>query len=216
MLLHKLLRLDRLAWALVLASLLAGAVLPVQASSLPAPSQPGSGELEFFIGTADYPSHILLEWQSVSEQQTANFRLKRGTTPNPADATVITDPVIPAHPGSTIGYYYSYPDSAGLVPGVIYYYWIEDQDLGGAWNQHLDDPNLNPVVAWGCSTYDVVCDFVINTQDITALAQQWNCALGSPCYLPLYDVNADNVIDVRDMLLTASRWGCALGEACYP
>jgi hypothetical protein len=216
MLLHKLLRLDRLAWALVLALLLAGAVPPVQASSLPAPSQPDSVELEFFIGTADYPSHILLEWQSVSEQQTTNFRLKRGTTPNPAQATVITDPVIPAHPGSTIGYYYSYPDSAGLVPGVIYYYWIEDQDLGGAWNQHLDDPNLNPVVLWGCSTYDVVCNFVIDLQDITALANLWGCALGSACYNAHFDVNSDNVIDVQDIVLTSSRWGCELGQICYP
>jgi hypothetical protein len=216
MLLHTLLRLDRLAWALVLALLLVGAVPPVQASSLPAPSQPDSVELEFFIGNPDYPSHILLEWQSVSEQQTTNFRLKRGTTPNPAQATVITDPVIPAHPGSTLGYYYSYPDSAGLIPGVIYYYWIEDQDTGGAWNQHLDDPNLNPVVAWGCSTFDVVCDFVINTQDITALAGLWNCALGSGCYDPHFDVNMDNMIDVLDIMLSAGRWGCALGQPCYP
>lgn len=176
---------------------------------------PDSVDLEYFIGTAHYPNYILLEWQSVSEATTANFRLKRGVTPNPAQAVVITTPVIPAHPGSTMGYYYAYQDSAGLVPGTIYYYWIEDQDMGGFWNPHLDDPNLNPVVPWGCSVYDVICDFVINSQDITALASRWNCALGNPCYDPHFDVNADAVIDVRDIMLSASRWNCTQGQPCY-
>lgn len=216
MLLQKLLRRHWLIWVLVLATLLACSVPLVQASSLPAPSQPGPMELEYFIGWAAYPSHIFLEWQSVSEQRTTAFRLRRGTTPNPAQATIITNPVIPAHPGSPSGYYYSYLDSAGLVPGVIYYYWIEDQDLGGAWNQHLDDPILNPVVPWGCSNYDVVCNFIVDSQDITAIASLWNCPLGSACYNAHYDVNSDNAIDVQDIMLSASRWGCEFGQACYP
>lgn len=216
MLLRKLLRLDRLTWALVLAALLACSGPLVQASPLLAQSQPTSVDLEYFIGTAFYPNHILLEWQSVSEQQTANFRLKRGTTPDPAQASIITDPVIPAHPGSTIGYYYSYQDSVGLVPGVIYYYWIEDEELGGGWNQHLGDPDLNPVVPWGCSIYDVVCNFVIGIEDITAIANHWNCTLGNGCYDDHFDVNGDNAIDVQDTMLAASRWACQLGDACYP
>ncbi|MEI2690233.1 MAG: hypothetical protein V9H69_11200 [Anaerolineae bacterium] len=124
---------------------------------------PDSVELEYFIGTANYPQHILLEWQSVSEQTTTQFRLLRGVTPNPSQAVVITIPAIPAHPGSTQGHYYAYPDSAGLVPGTVYYYWIEDMDMGGLWNTHWDDPNLNPVVPWGCSVYDVICDFTIDS-----------------------------------------------------
>lgn len=200
--------------ALLLLAVLAG--LPTAALAEPAmPPAPDAVDLEYFIGAAHYPSHILLEWQSVSEVSTTNFRLKRGVTPNPAQAVVITTPVIPAHPGSAMGYYYAYQDSAGLVPGTIYYYWIEDQDMNNVWNQHLDDPNLNPVVPWGCSVYDVICDFVIDSQDITALASRWNCALGNSCYDPHFDVNADNVINIRDVMLSASRWSCVIAQPCY-
>lgn len=201
--------------AVLLLTLLASPAIGVAAS--PAmEAGPDSVELEFFIGAADYPNHILLEWQSVSEQTTASYRLLRGTTPDPGLAVVITDPVIQAHPGSTQGYYYAYPDSAGLVPGTVYYYWIEDQDLGGLWNAHQGDPNLNPIVPWGCSVYDVLCNFVIDTQDIAALAGLWNCALGDGCYDPHFDVNDDNLIDVLDIMLSAGRWGCAQGQPCYP
>ncbi len=200
---------------LLLLTLLAGPATSLAASPAMQPG-PDSVDLEYFIGTADYPQHILLEWQSVSEQTVSAYRLLRGTTPNPSQAVVITAPVIPAHPGSTQGYYYAYPDSAGLVPGMVYYYWIEDQDLGGTWNTHWDDPNLNPIVPWGCSIYDVICNFVIDTQDVTALASRWNCALNQSCYDPHFDVNSDNVIDVRDVMLSAGRWGCGLGQTCYP
>ncbi|HSN77625.1 MAG TPA: hypothetical protein VL334_21335, partial [Anaerolineae bacterium] len=120
-----------------------------------------------------------------------------------------------AHPGSTVGYYYSYQDDFNLVPGTTYYYWIEDQDNNGIWSQHLDDPTLNPVVPWGCSIYDVVCNFVIDIQDVSAIASLWNCALGSACYDAHYDVNLDNFIDMRDIMLSASRWGCQRPDACY-
>lgn len=200
---------------LLLLTLLASPATSLAASPARQPG-PDSVDLEYFIGTANYPQHILLEWQSVSETTVVAYRLLRGTTPNPSQAVVITTPAIPAHPGSTQGYYYAYPDSAGLVPGTIYYYWIEDQDVGGLWNTHQDDPNLNPIVPWGCSIYDVICNFVIDTQDVTALASRWNCTLGQGCYDPHFDVNSDNVIDVRDVMLSAGRWGCALGQSCYP
>jgi hypothetical protein len=191
---------------------------PASAAAASPAMQPGpdSVDLEYFIGTANYPQHILLEWQSVNEISVVAYRLKRGVTPDPSQAVVITNPVIPAHPGSPLGYYYAYPDSAGLVPGTVYYYWIEDQDTSSLWNTHQDDPNLNPIVPWGCSIYDVICDFVIDTQDVTALASRWNCALSQSCYDPHFDVNSDNVIDVRDVMLSAGRWGCALGQPCYP
>lgn len=186
------------------------------AAGLTAQTGPDSVELEYFIGTANYPQHILLEWQSVSEQTTTQFRLLRGVTPNPSQAVVITIPAIPAHPGSTQGHYYAYPDSAGLVPGTIYYYWIEDMDMGGLWNAHWDDPSLNPVVPWGCSVYDVICDFTIDSADISAVALHWNCTLGNVCYDAGLDVNGDQVIDMRDVMQVASRWGCTLGQSCYP
>lgn len=188
--------------------------LALHASS--APQQPQSVELEYFIGTAQYPSHILLEWQSVSEQQTVGYRLFRGVTSNPNQATLLVVFIQAQNPGSSAGAYYFHQDSANLAPGVVYYYWIEDLDTNGAWNQHRDDPDLNPQVPWGCSVYDVVCNFTIDAEDITAVALLWNCASGDACYDGDFDVNDDFVIDMRDLLLVASRWGCQLGQLCYP
>lgn len=195
-----------LAAALILA-LLAGPLAGAHATP------PDSVELEYFIGTAVYPSHILLEWQSVSEQETLGYRLFRGTTPNPFQVVEIV-PFIAGNPGSPQGHYYAYQDSFDLDPGTTYYYWIEDQDTNG-WNQHHNDPNLNPVVPWGCSRYDVVCNFIIDAQDIAAIADRWNCAVGDTCFDGHYNLNDDNAIDVLDLLLDAARWGCVVGEACY-
>lgn len=210
----------RAAWLAAVLILILAAGGPLAAAQEAAPQTqrgPSSVDLEYFTGTAYYPNHILLEWYAVSEQFTAAYRLKRGVTPDPLQAVIITNPPIPANAGSTAPQYHDYEDSAGLVPGTIYYYWIEDQDLqSGQWLTHEDDPALNPIVPWGCSRYDVVCNFVIDSQDIAALAGRWNCALGNPCYDAHFDVNSDNVINVRDILLTASRWGCQLGQGCYP
>jgi hypothetical protein len=179
-------------------------------------TNPLSVELEYFAGTANYPSHILLEWQSVSEIETLAYRLYRGTTPDPNQAGLLVPSIPATNPGSPIGAYYSHQDSFDLTPGVIYYYWIEDLDTGNHWNQHRNEPNLNPEVPWGCSVYDVVCNFVIGIEDITAIANHWNCAWGSACYDITFDVNRDNGIDVRDVMLSAGRWACQLGDACYP
>ena len=86
-----------------------------------------------FTGTANYPSHILIEWQSVSEIATVLYRIYRATVNNPAQAILIS-PDISAHPGSTQGYYYSYQDTLNLVGGTTYYYWIQDQDINGVYH----------------------------------------------------------------------------------
>ncbi|MCB9141645.1 MAG: hypothetical protein H6646_05120 [Anaerolineales bacterium] len=171
--------------------------------------------LDYFIATADYPNHILLEWETVSELNTQAFRIKRGTTPNLAAAAVVV-PYVVAHPGSSLGYYYSEEDSTGLVDGTTYYYWIEDEELGhpGVWIAH---PEYNPVVVWGfvCSVYDFDCNAVVNALDIAAAAQRWNCSLGDPCYDSRYDLNSDDRIDVIDIERDAAHWGCQYGDVCY-
>lgn len=190
-------------------------LIGAQRPSVAQESAPEGVTLDYFIATAHYPDYILLEWESVSELNTQAYRLKRGVTANPAQAVVIT-PVIPAHPGSIFGYYYSYQDSNGLVDGTTYYYWIEDQDLGGSgnWNAHLE---YNPVVTWGfvCSRYDFDCNQVVDTLDVTAVAGRWGCAMGNPCYQALYDLNNDNLLNVIDISLDAARWGCSFGQPCY-
>lgn len=202
------------SWLVAALVLLAVPLASAHASPPLAPDGPDAVSLEYFVGSAVYPNYILLEWLSVSEQDTQGYRLFRGVTPDPDQATLLVA-FVAGHPGSPAGYLYQHPDSANLTPGVVYYYWIEDLDTNGVWNQHRDDPNLNPTVPWGCSRYDVVCNFVIDSQDIAAIAGHWNCAVGNSCYDAHFNLNGDSVIDVRDVMLAAARWGCQIGQVCY-
>lgn len=198
---------------LIVLLMLALCLLPTSAIAAGPTEQPESVQLEFFIGTANYPNHILLEWQSVSELHTLQFRLYRATVNNPAQAIPIS-PDIPAHPGVQGGFYYSFQDTLNLVGGTTYYYWIQDEDTNLVFTLHVD-PNLVPIVPWGCSVYDLICNGVIDTQDITAVANHWNCATGDACYLAAYDLNNSGRIDVVDLMRVARRWNCHLGQACY-
>lgn len=200
----------------LLACLLAVVSFPLSTPVTQAQADAPAGvTLDYFIATAHYPTYILLEWESVSELNTQAFRIKRGVTPNLADAAVII-PYVVAHPGSPLGYYYSQQDSNSLVDGTTYYYWIEDEQLGqpNVWIAH---PEYNPNVTWGfvCSVYDFNCDQAVDTLDITAVAQHWNCAQGNACYDATYDLNSDNQINVIDIELDAAHWGCEFGEQCY-
>lgn len=201
--------------------LLACLLMFVALSGSAAPAAQAQGDapagvtLDYFIATANYPNHILLEWESVSEFNTQAYRIKRGVTPDVGQAAVVF-PYIPAHPGSPFGYYYSEQDSTGLVDGTTYYYWIEDEQLGHP-NTWIPHPEYNPEVLWGfvCSAYDFNCDQVVDALDITAAAQRWGCALGNACYEATYDLNMDNAITVIDIELDAAHWGCQFGEPCY-
>lgn len=196
---------------LLILSLLAGVPQSVRAQD----QAPEGVTLDYFIATADYPDHILLEWQSVSELNTQAYRISRSTTPNPAQAILIAS-YVPAHPGSSFGYYYSLEDDYSLVDGTTYYYWIEDEELNspGTWYFHTE---YNPIVVWGfvCSRYDFDCNQVVNSLDLAAAAGRWNCILGNACFDPLYDVNDDDRVDIVDLGLVGPHWGCSFGEPCY-
>ncbi len=107
------------------------------ADSDPRPAQPAAAPLEFFEATAQN-DYVGLEWQTVSELETAGFNLKRAIAPDPSQATQINPAFIPGHPGSQNGYYYVFEDRSGLAPGVTYYYWLEHVDLDGARSLYLD------------------------------------------------------------------------------
>jgi hypothetical protein len=75
--------------------------------------------------------HILLQWETVSEQHNAGFRLYRGTDPQGA-GTLLTDALIASEaPGSSEGYSYEWVDQQ-VQAGTTYYYWLEAVDLNGA------------------------------------------------------------------------------------
>jgi hypothetical protein len=92
--------------------------------------------LDYFSGVANYPTHISLEWQSVSELNNAGFNLYRtgsaDTQPAPADLLAY----LPSQaPGGTAGAAYSFQDS-NVVAGQTYWYWLEDVDLNGEATLH--------------------------------------------------------------------------------
>jgi hypothetical protein len=175
---------------------------------------PDAVELEFFIGTANYPVDVLLEWATVSETNTSRFRIYRGTVNDWSVAENIHEEDAQSPGGG--GNYYSYHDSYNLVPGTVYYYWIAGANLNGEWPPPDTDPEYVPVVPWGdCSAYDVVCNFVIDAQDLTAIAERWTCSQGEVCYEATLDLNADLIIDVLDIMEDGGRWGCTWGQACY-
>ena len=73
--------------------------------------------------------HVFLEWETASEIDNAGFHIWRTETED-AEYDRITDYLIPAEGGPTQGAEYSYEDFA-VVPGLTYYYHLEDIDYDG-------------------------------------------------------------------------------------
>jgi hypothetical protein len=79
-------------------------------------------------------------------------------------------------------------------------------------------PMFHPIAPDVCSPYDFDCNYSIDSLDISAVAEHWNCTLdpgGETCYDPGFDLDRNDTIDVLDIMMDAGRWGCILGEACY-
>lgn len=70
-----------------------------------------------------------ISWETASELYTQGFNVWRNTTSggpqNKLNATMI-----PGHPGSPLGYTYSYLDNTAAY-NTTYYYWLEDIDTSG-------------------------------------------------------------------------------------
>jgi hypothetical protein len=91
--------------------------------------------LEYFKATS-VEGGILLEWKTILEIDNWGFNLYRGLAPDFSTAERINDELIPGQGrGRASGAYYSYFDS-GVEPGVEYYYWLEDVEIGGKTTQH--------------------------------------------------------------------------------
>ena len=73
--------------------------------------------------------HMLVEWETASENNTAGFHLWRSETLGGGYAR-ITEYLIPAEGGPSWGAEYEYED-LDVVSGRTYYYELEDIDYGG-------------------------------------------------------------------------------------
>jgi hypothetical protein len=80
--------------------------------------------------------HILITWETASELGNAGFNLYRGTSPNGSDRQLNAALIPSQAPGGSGGFSYTWEDRADLVPGMTYYYWVEDVDLSGASTLH--------------------------------------------------------------------------------
>lgn len=106
----------------------------------------------------------VIEWTTVSEIDTAGFNLWRGET-DAAPEVQLNASMILAHPGSTVGYSYSFTD-ATAQPGVPYFYWLEDIDLYGA-------TNLNGPIAVTCADPTAVTVSSLEAGSASAALPWW-------------------------------------------
>ena len=154
-----------------LLALLLLCLLPTAATAAGPIEQPESVQLEYVTGTANYPSHILLEWQSVSEIATVLYRIQRATVNNPAQAILVSSDIfrriqdqpkaITIRTRTPSTWRVARPTTTGS----------RTRTSTESTTTHLE-PNLVPIVPWGCSRFNVKCNFVIDAQDFTAIANQ--------------------------------------------
>ncbi len=74
---------------------------------------------------------IALQWSTATELETRSFRLYRGTDRNRARAVLVTE--VAARGVGGRGAEYAYTDT-GVQRGVVYTYWLEEVETGGAIN----------------------------------------------------------------------------------
>jgi len=77
---------------------------------------------------------VTIEWSTASELNTAGFNLYRSTSQQ-GPFTRINDHLIPASPDPLVGGSYIFTDT-GVTAGQVYYYQLEDVEIGGATTRH--------------------------------------------------------------------------------
>jgi hypothetical protein len=100
------------------------------------------------------PAHILVEWTTATEVNTAGFNLYRSTLPDGTFVKVNAQ-LIPASTDPLSGGKYKYED-LDVTLGQTYYYKLEDVELGGTKEQHgpikitaATDPRYDYVIVLG-------------------------------------------------------------------
>ena len=114
------------------------------------------------------PTEIEVAWETVSELDNLGFNVYRDTTPDGPGVKLNSRLIVAPAPGSSNPQSYSYQDSAGLVAGQTYYYWLEDVSLGGGTTRH------GPVSV----TYDGPTAVTLASLAASAAPRLWAPALG--------------------------------------
>ena len=74
-------------------------------------------------------SKVVVEWETASELNTAGFNVFRGSQPEGIN-TILNTHLIPPSKDPILGGKYQFTD-VNAVPGLTYYYFIEEVDLNG-------------------------------------------------------------------------------------
>ena len=90
-------------------------------------------ELTSFVAVGR-DDEISVEWLTATEINNAGFNLYRATNEEAAWAKINTR-MIPARGDALQGTSYSFADTE-VIPGITYYYWLEDVDLKGGSRRH--------------------------------------------------------------------------------
>jgi len=77
---------------------------------------------------------VLVEWSTASELDTAGYNIFRSESPE-SGFVKLNQQIIPGSADPWVGSDYSFSDK-NTVPGVTYYYLLEDVGLDGATNRH--------------------------------------------------------------------------------
>gem|GEM_PF-1252919 len=107
------------------------------------PSSPTLITLAFFTATRER-DHIIVSWETGSEVDNAGFNLWRATTAV-GSYTRINSTLIPAQGTPTQGARYTYADRTAL-PGIVYWYQLEDVDIYGRHTFHTVLPRASLLV----------------------------------------------------------------------
>jgi len=80
---------------------------------------------------------VRIAWETSQEIPNLGFNLYRAESPT-GEQVRLNEALIPGQvpPGSPFGAVYEWLDQDGLVPGQIYYYWLEDADQYGRATLH--------------------------------------------------------------------------------
>jgi hypothetical protein len=125
---------------------------------------------------------VQVSWETASELNSAGFNLYRALA---ADGERRLLAFVPsAAPGGSAGALYSFSD-AGVAAGQVYWYWLEDVDLGGATGWHgpvsvtVEAPTAVTLAMWSTSRAPAVAPAAVLALTVAlggalgALARGW-------------------------------------------